>query len=464
MTADLASPPPEAHAAATAPDTAPTTPLRTLRVTEQPLPRGLDGDWGPAPCDFARLYRGRVGEASVSVLLRRPDERSDVVTGRAHYDRTLGLAIDGKVDPKTGTFSLRETPGGTFEGRCDPATGALVGHHRLAGRKLPFSLEPRPAAWPGLHQLERTTERMPDPEVCRGRASRTRPVEVSLDPNDPDADTITCPPTERSAREAFFRDDPGARCEARDVGVRVFGLDDVTIEGRLNAELAAASGYALNVDELRDCPGRWSLESDATLLFADAHVIVTSGFSSRWYGAGAHPLNGGTGLVVLDRRSGRVLALEQVIRDVDALRDRVALLRRSSDGLRGRDAGGRSPRRLRRRRGPRAPVGLRGRPGVPGVGAHRARRADRLVGSRARDGGARRERTHPRLRRASPRGLAPRRLPRGGALGRRRARRRDGAPLRRRDRGGRLADVGGRPVSGSRARAGAPWPRDVHQA
>jgi hypothetical protein len=324
MTADLASPPPEAHAAATAPDTAPTTPLRTLRVTEQPLPRGLDGDWGPAPCDFARLYRGRVGEASVSVLLRRPDERSDVVTGRAHYDRTLGLAIDGKVDPKTGTFSLRETPGGTFEGRCDPATGALVGHHRLAGRKLPFSLEPRPAAWPGLHQLERTTERMPDPEVCRGRASRTRPVEVSLDPNDPDADTITCPPTERSAREAFFRDDPGARCEARDVGVRVFGLDDVTIEGRLNAELAAASGYALNVDELRDCPGRWSLESDATLLFADAHVIVTSGFSSRWYGAGAHPLNGGTGLVVLDRRSGRVLALEQVIRDVDALRDRVA--------------------------------------------------------------------------------------------------------------------------------------------
>src|SRR5262249_45252916 len=132
------APVPVASATATATATAPAAPAprgRRFVSTSRPLFDDIDADTGPAPCDFARTYRGTIGDVHLTILLAAP--APDKLGGLAHYDRPgPAIAVTGA---RRGAldFTLQESGGGRFEGRCDDK-GALQGTYTLGGRTRPF--------------------------------------------------------------------------------------------------------------------------------------------------------------------------------------------------------------------------------------------------------------------------------------------------------------------------------------
>jgi hypothetical protein len=112
------------------------------------LAGAIDADAPPAPCDFARLYRGKVGESPCSLALSRVGSK---LSGFAAYDAGSGdIEVAGQVEPD-GALGLSEVKDGKklaeLRGTCAPDTGVITGRWKRAGAATdtPFTLHPREA-------------------------------------------------------------------------------------------------------------------------------------------------------------------------------------------------------------------------------------------------------------------------------------------------------------------------------
>ncbi len=88
----------------------------------------IDADGPPAPCDFARNYRGQVGQDAVAIALSRAGAK---LRGFAVYDAGFGeIELAGTVQPD-GTLALTERNDGkdiaVIRGSCASGTGVITG-------------------------------------------------------------------------------------------------------------------------------------------------------------------------------------------------------------------------------------------------------------------------------------------------------------------------------------------------
>jgi hypothetical protein len=298
----------------------PAAPRRFI-VEEQPIPDDIDADTGAAPCDFARTYRGEIGETKVTLLLQAQAGSSGAplaLSGLSHYDK-IGPSISLTGSTKSdGTFEVAEKPGGTFTGRCDASSGALRGRFKLGKREEAFELRPRPAAWPGLYRVRRSAMTRPNHPICKKAAHPDVTIEVSTDPVEEFPRAI-CLPSNPAKRKRILAEAPDLGCIAVDEGYRVFGLATLKIEESVNSALAGGS-FEEDVREIQEeCTGFRTSHRSMSLITARQDILVVGGFSSQGYG-GAHPMNSGLGGMAFDLRDGRELKIGDLV-DLPRLRD-----------------------------------------------------------------------------------------------------------------------------------------------
>jgi hypothetical protein len=116
----------------------------------------LDRDGPPAPCDFARSYRGKIGEEAVSIALSRAGAG---LHGFSAYDGGFGdIELSGAAPPD-GTLVLAERKDGkdtaSLRGRCASDTGVITGTWTLGAVTRPFTWKPREAGGVALSQRAR---------------------------------------------------------------------------------------------------------------------------------------------------------------------------------------------------------------------------------------------------------------------------------------------------------------------
>lgn len=305
----IAPAPPAATAAATASVVAP-PPARRFVLKSRPIFDDLDVDTGPAPCDFARTYRGAVDRTPLTLLLAVP--APDQLGGLVHYDKpgpplTLTGARRGPLD-----FTLQERGGGRFEGRCDDK-GALRGTYTLGGRARAFVVHPRPADWPPLHRIARTASAEPRHPSCAREGAPDHPVEI-----DTEEGRVICLPTNPRARKAVLADAPHLLCSADDRGARLFGLPDPAVEKRAN-QLLDGGWFEAAEKRIKACAGIRSMVRFQTLVTVRRDVLVVGSLTSNDYG-GAHPMNSGGDATVIDLVRGASVALGEIV-DPAALRE-----------------------------------------------------------------------------------------------------------------------------------------------
>ena len=292
---------------------------RRFVVEERSIPQDIDDDTGPAPCDFTRSYRGKIGQTPVTLLLRAASTATAPrsLAGLAHYDRAgAGMVVSGSLS-SDGAFSITERQGGTFAGSCDGA-GVLRGSFTLGKSAEPFELHPRPADWPGLYRLRRQARTAPNHPACAKAAKPNELSEIAPDPAE-EYVTVICLPTSPAKRKALLEDPEVAFwCQAVDDGYRVFGLAEPAVEQRVNALLAGDS-YEQAVKEIRQCTGKRSSFDSMSLVTATKELLVVSRGTSQGFG-GVHPMNAGVGSTAVDLRTGRSIKLTELV-DTVRLRD-----------------------------------------------------------------------------------------------------------------------------------------------
>lgn len=300
------APPSPSSAPATSPSADPARPKINVVVT--PSWTSLDEPAGNAPCDYARAFRGKVGETRVSVVLRRDAKDPAIVTGASHYDRESdAIVLRGKIDADA--FALDESPGGSFKGTCDKATGKLTGTFTLGKTSSPFTLSPRPEGWPGMYTVTvEATGESHNPQ-CARVGKRDEPVALS--------DYEVCPPLDPAKRKAFYKDAPSAGCTLHDTSLRVFGLTDKAVEKKVNAALARTSGDVTSTHACRTTPQNIYLAAE--VVDARAGLLVVTTFSSRDEG-GMHPMNSKDTPTTIDLTTGDVVRLEDAVADLGKLK------------------------------------------------------------------------------------------------------------------------------------------------
>jgi hypothetical protein len=127
----------------------------------------LDADGPKAPCDFARSYRGKIGEDSLSVVLSKASTK---LQGFSAYDTGFGdIELSGAVQAD-GTFTLAERKDGkdtaALRGRCASETGILTGTWTQGSVTRPFTWSPREAGGTPLAQRARKIERKGKGSEC----------------------------------------------------------------------------------------------------------------------------------------------------------------------------------------------------------------------------------------------------------------------------------------------------------
>jgi hypothetical protein len=127
----------------------------------------IDAPSPPAPCDFARFYRGAMDGTKLSIVLRRS---GGSLRGASAYDGGFGeLELTGEVGADN-RFQLHERKEGkeiaTLEGTCAADSGLLTGKWKQGAVERAFSLRPREASGVGLVERRRKL----------GKAGDTMPV------------------------------------------------------------------------------------------------------------------------------------------------------------------------------------------------------------------------------------------------------------------------------------------------
>lgn len=293
---------------------APRPPTRRFVSATRTMASDLDDDTGPAPCDFDRSYRGKIGATTPTslTLILHPGPNGKL-EGQLHYDK-LGppLAVTGSRRGAA-DFTVAERGGGTFTGRCDEK-GTLQGEYTLGKRKEAFALQPRPAEWPGLHKVSRDARVLPNHPLCAKNAAADTVRELE----DESGARVTCLPRDPKRRKDIIAGAPELLCAAGERGFRVFGLADARVEQRAN-DLLAGGFFDGAVKEIQSCSGVYNIYQHMSLVTARKDLLVVSGFQSRYHG-GAHPLNAGVGSTVIDLTRGAPVELTQLV-DPARLRD-----------------------------------------------------------------------------------------------------------------------------------------------
>lgn len=250
-----------------------------------------------APCDFTRAFRGKVGDAALSIAIAKS---GDAVTGSARYDAGSGeLELSGTL--ASGELTLRETvegkPVGTMTARCDAATGALSGTWVKDQTAKPLALKPLSGATPLAQQ----------------------------------------------GRQLGLAED--SRCTFNVASPVVFGLHDAGRTGRINAALKLDF---LGVDDKK-------IERDATACAKGAGIKALG-----WYAIEANEngllsvtmdgyldvapsvhgdSNAAARAVSIDVPTGKVLALSDIVTSTRALRPVVkTCMEMTADAIGGGDA------------------------------------------------------------------------------------------------------------------------------
>ncbi|MEQ9324597.1 MAG: hypothetical protein RIF41_35865 [Polyangiaceae bacterium] len=252
----------------------PLPPGRHLKVTLEPHVSEMHGPQQPtAPCDFDRLYRGGVGgdpsmphtaKATLSLWLQK--DASGAVGGSIHYDRAGALLPTASVTVESdGGFEIVEKGGGTFRGRCE--AGVLAGTFEVAGQTSPFVLHPRPAHWPALYEDRRSK------------------------------DVGSCSVSQREVR--YFGGTPAVR--------------------RIVNRALDGGRFAEDVREVGRCTEHITHDSVSDVMFVGEDVLTVQRFRSSDYG-GAHPFHSSLGGTTVDLTTGRIVTLDQIVRDETKLR------------------------------------------------------------------------------------------------------------------------------------------------
>ncbi|MFO0551542.1 MAG: hypothetical protein U0271_24355 [Polyangiaceae bacterium] len=286
----------------------------TFVAHSRPAIHDLEPQLPPQPCDFARSYRGKLGERGLTILL---SNGASGLSGWLHFDEEgPATAITGTV--KDGAFELTAGKLLALTGKCDER-GALVGAARAGKSKanVDITLSPLPPEWPGLYWVARDLRVLPNHPDCKKAAQRDRIIEIQVGPND--YDTAICLPSDPKIRKELLADATDFGCTASDTGYRVFGLADSQIEARVNTHLKGGY-YDETVKEISVCNGKRHSWVGMSLVYASRELLVTSGFASEDFG-GAHPMNGGMGAQSIDLSTGEPVRLDEVITDSAALRD-----------------------------------------------------------------------------------------------------------------------------------------------
>jgi hypothetical protein len=148
VVAASASPPASASASVPVPADAPEE-----EEGQNNLAGTIDSDGPPAPCDFARAYRGKVGEDAVSIVLSRTGA---TLRGFSAYDAGFGdIEISGAVQPD-GSLTLTERKDGkdtaVLHGTCASGTGVITGSWVQGTVNRPFRWSPREAGGAAIAQ------------------------------------------------------------------------------------------------------------------------------------------------------------------------------------------------------------------------------------------------------------------------------------------------------------------------
>jgi hypothetical protein len=281
---------------------------RVLNVTAVPTDASvLEGPLEPEPCDFHRSYRGKIGETPLGVLL---DEQG----GQVHYDRP-GPALPIEKREIDGTaIRFAEKGGGKFDGLCDPKTGGIAGTYVLKGKQQSFELWPRPRAWPAMYRISRERRVAGNFPGC-GKVAKPNAITTASIPGDDYGYAICAPTSPKARREAIA--EGTAACVASDTSLRVFGIKNAATVNRI---LDEQSPFKSASSELKKCWNLHSHYSSAWLMYASEDLLTVQTFRSEDWG-GAHPMNFTDGGISIDLRRGKLVRLDEIVTNTDALRE-----------------------------------------------------------------------------------------------------------------------------------------------
>lgn len=279
-----------------------------------PLTAGLDAaKLPPLPCWGERVYRGDIGKAPVTVKIATDGAR---LSGLAHYD-VAGSALALSGTRRGDAFTIDEKGAGRFVGKCDPATGQLAGDYVLRGKLSAFSLAPRPSGEVAIHEVhEHLDVTSPVPAYCAklGRTTETVTVKERF-----------CLPTDPKALAALQEESSVGLCHLDLRAPRVFGLATPGAESLANAALSQDRFQYASREvraEVKRCPlgGEMSTNGGFSLVYNadDVLSVYFSGFISQTNAA--HGAAIGPEPVVVDLRSGKRLAIGDVVSDEAAFR------------------------------------------------------------------------------------------------------------------------------------------------
>ncbi|APR79297.1 Hypothetical protein A7982_04644 [Minicystis rosea] len=319
-----AAPAPTAAPAAAAPSastsaSAPASPAAPAWVVDEdgkgtPLSADLDAPNVPdAACFAARVYRGTIGKERVTIAIATNGAR---LSGRVHYDLPgPGIELSGEI--KGGSFSLVEKGAGRFEGTCEAKTGRLTGSYALSGKKTAFALAPRPGGETALHVVhERIRGTSPVPSYCArlGKTTETQTVAEGI-----------CLPSDPAALAALQEAYGAGLCTFELRAPRVFGFENPGVERAANvalshdgAEYASPSVLA----SVKRCPAGGEVKAGGGFSIVHNASEVLSVFLSGYINEAnaAHGAMFGPDPVVVDLRSGKRLAIGDVVSDEAAFR------------------------------------------------------------------------------------------------------------------------------------------------
>lgn len=242
----------------------------------------IDSDGPPAPCDFARTYRGTVGKAPCSVTLSRKGSK---VRGSVAYDAGFGeLELVGAVEADR-KLTVTETAKGraiaTLSGVCDPATGAISGSWSGGGEMKALVLKPRDADGVPLVQRRRQFGKpLQDAPSCHWDVRRPA---------------------------VFGLGDPGRTARINDhLRVRFVGASEVDMERRVKQCDPGTSQHVL---------GWYSIEANTQGLLS----VLSNGYV--YFGPAVHgAFNAAADAINIDIPTGRKLTLSQVVQSSRAFR------------------------------------------------------------------------------------------------------------------------------------------------
>jgi hypothetical protein len=319
--------PPPAVSAAPPPSAAPTpsaiapAPPPAAGADEEghgtPLFGRLDDPGLPdAPCDLTRVYRGTVGKSGLTLRLAL---RGEQIEGLAHYDLPgPPLTLSGSF--QGGALVVQEKGGGRFEGHCDGKSGRLTGTYALKKSSSPFAFVPRPLGEAALHTVsERLRVQSPVPAYCKGlgRTTETTMTKGGM-----------CLPTDPKALAELQRESDIGHCALDFTSPRVFGLESAAAE-RLAASTLAHDVFAASPVDVRALVKRCELNAEVqagagfSVVYNVNDVLSVFFWGSASEANAAHPAMLGPEGMTLDLKTGRALALADVVTDEGAFRDAI---------------------------------------------------------------------------------------------------------------------------------------------